>query len=152
MKNPCWSGYKMVGTKQKGGRTVPNCVPFKEGLGFSNYVGRRDIDDARASLVEHLVQSGVDVQLFSEGLDLVQEWGWNPFKTFAQSGATGAGAVAGSAFGPVGTALGGMAGSALGAGANALAGKVMDGSRIKPVAPVYQAAVKAAGQFIEDVE
>jgi hypothetical protein len=25
--NPCWTGYKPVGTKQKNGRTVPNCVP-----------------------------------------------------------------------------------------------------------------------------
>ncbi len=25
--NPCWKGYKPVGTKQKNGRTVPNCVP-----------------------------------------------------------------------------------------------------------------------------
>ena len=23
----CWKNYKMVGTKKKGGRTVPNCVP-----------------------------------------------------------------------------------------------------------------------------
>lgn len=29
--NPCWKGYKPVGTKKKGGRTVPNCVP-KEGI------------------------------------------------------------------------------------------------------------------------
>ena len=28
--NPCWKGYKPVGTKQKGGHTVPNCVPVKE--------------------------------------------------------------------------------------------------------------------------
>ena len=26
-KGPCWKGYMMVGTKKKGGRTVPNCVP-----------------------------------------------------------------------------------------------------------------------------
>ena len=26
-KGPCWSGYKQVGLKKKGGRTVPNCVP-----------------------------------------------------------------------------------------------------------------------------
>ena len=26
-KNPCWKGYKPVGTKKKGGKTVPNCVP-----------------------------------------------------------------------------------------------------------------------------
>lgn len=28
--NPCWKGYKPVGTKKKNNRTVPNCVP-KEG-------------------------------------------------------------------------------------------------------------------------
>jgi hypothetical protein len=26
----CWEGYKMVGTKKKGDRTVPNCVPTKK--------------------------------------------------------------------------------------------------------------------------
>jgi hypothetical protein len=26
-KDPCWSGYKMVGTKKKGSKEVPNCVP-----------------------------------------------------------------------------------------------------------------------------
>ena len=26
-KGPCWKGYEMIGTKKKGGRTVPNCVP-----------------------------------------------------------------------------------------------------------------------------
>jgi hypothetical protein len=25
--NPCWTGYHPIGTKQKGGKTVPNCVP-----------------------------------------------------------------------------------------------------------------------------
>ena len=31
--NPCWKGYKPVGTKKKNGKTVPNCVPesVKEG-------------------------------------------------------------------------------------------------------------------------
>ena len=27
--NPCWKGYKPVGTKKKNGKTVPNCVPAK---------------------------------------------------------------------------------------------------------------------------
>jgi hypothetical protein len=33
--DPCWNGYQMVGTKKKGGKTVPNCVPeqVQEGLG-----------------------------------------------------------------------------------------------------------------------
>lgn len=30
--NPCWKGYKPVGTKQKAGRTVPNCVPVDEAI------------------------------------------------------------------------------------------------------------------------
>lgn len=25
--DPCWSGYQMVGTKNKNGKEVPNCVP-----------------------------------------------------------------------------------------------------------------------------
>jgi len=28
-KKPCWSGYEMIGTKKKGGKKVPNCVPKK---------------------------------------------------------------------------------------------------------------------------
>ena len=30
-KDPCWKGYQMVGTKKKGGKEVPNCVPTNEG-------------------------------------------------------------------------------------------------------------------------
>ena len=26
-ENPCWDGYKQVGTKMKNGKRVPNCVP-----------------------------------------------------------------------------------------------------------------------------
>ena len=29
-KNPCWKGYEMIGTKKKGGKKVPNCVPKKK--------------------------------------------------------------------------------------------------------------------------
>ena len=30
--NPCWAGYKQLGTKLKNGKTVPNCVPIAEEL------------------------------------------------------------------------------------------------------------------------
>lgn len=30
-QNPCWKGYEMIGTKNKNGKKVPNCVP-KESL------------------------------------------------------------------------------------------------------------------------
>lgn len=28
--DPCWKGYKQIGMKKKGGRSVPNCVPANE--------------------------------------------------------------------------------------------------------------------------
>jgi len=33
---PCWTGYKQVGMKEKGGKEVPNCVPVKEHLTIQN--------------------------------------------------------------------------------------------------------------------
>ena len=30
LKKACWTGYTAIGTKQKNGATVPNCVPVKE--------------------------------------------------------------------------------------------------------------------------
>jgi hypothetical protein len=29
-KNPCWKGYKQLGTKIKNGREVPNCIKIKK--------------------------------------------------------------------------------------------------------------------------
>ena len=31
-KDPCWTGYEMVGMKKKNGKPVPNCVPVKEAV------------------------------------------------------------------------------------------------------------------------
>lgn len=43
--NPCWKGYKPVGTKKKGGRTVPNCVPVSE-----------DVEKIMAALIEQIIK------------------------------------------------------------------------------------------------
>jgi len=29
-EDPCWKGYERVGTKEKNGKKVPNCVPEKK--------------------------------------------------------------------------------------------------------------------------
>lgn len=29
-EDPCWAGYKQLGVKQKGDKTVPNCVPVEK--------------------------------------------------------------------------------------------------------------------------
>jgi hypothetical protein len=44
-KDPCWKGYEMIGTKKKGARTVPNCVPVKE-------MAQGILDKAQARLKE----------------------------------------------------------------------------------------------------
>jgi hypothetical protein len=44
MENPCWKGYEMVGTKNKDGKEVPNCVPVKEDINSD--------DDVNYGLVE----------------------------------------------------------------------------------------------------
>jgi hypothetical protein len=57
--NPCWKGYNQVGTKTKGNKTVPNCVPNKkvtEGSfmdeesnqgneDFVNYIDQDEVDN-----------------------------------------------------------------------------------------------------------
>jgi len=30
--DPCWTGYRQIGTKKKNGRDVPNCVPEETAL------------------------------------------------------------------------------------------------------------------------
>lgn len=32
IEKACWTGYKQVGMKDKGGKRVPNCVPVKKSL------------------------------------------------------------------------------------------------------------------------
>ena len=34
--NPCWKGYEMIGTKKKGNKEVPNCVPKNEECGCND--------------------------------------------------------------------------------------------------------------------
>ncbi len=54
--NPCWKGYKPVGTKQKGGRTVPNCVP-KEGVAEEQ--GYDEVSPKSASYILRKLDQGV---------------------------------------------------------------------------------------------
>ena len=49
--NPCWKGYKPVGTKQKNGRTVPNCVP-KESVEEGTVNPLQDIDQNAWHLIQ----------------------------------------------------------------------------------------------------
>jgi hypothetical protein len=51
--NPCWKGYKPVGTKKKNGKTVPNCVP-KEGVEEAVATGKlTNIQPGVAAEIDH---------------------------------------------------------------------------------------------------
>ena len=39
-KDPCWKGYKRIGTKEKNGKTVPNCVPEETEIDEATYKGK----------------------------------------------------------------------------------------------------------------
>lgn len=48
LKNTCWKGYVAVGTKEKNGREVPNCVPKSEEVNIDEdwqSVNRKDKTD-----------------------------------------------------------------------------------------------------------
>tara|TARA_R110000796_G_scaffold106684_1_gene217157 strand:+ start:3416 stop:3583 length:168 start_codon:yes stop_codon:yes gene_type:complete len=40
-KNPCWEGYQMIGTKMKGNKKVPNCVPKKKKYSMGGVVSSK---------------------------------------------------------------------------------------------------------------
>lgn len=66
--NPCWKGYKPVGTKKKNGKTVPNCVPVKEELSL----------DEQFDIVEEMVnelaeEHNVDPDLIWEDFESVDD-------------------------------------------------------------------------------
>jgi len=116
-------------------------------LKFKSFIETTEFFEAKKDLANYLVESNVDLQQFNKGLSILAEWDFNPLKTMAQSGAAGAGAVAGSAFGPVGTALGGLAGRAIGKGVSNVAGKFFGKSRVQPIQPIYQQAIQAVNSL-----
>ena len=47
--NPCWTGYKQIGMKEKNGKEVPNCVPIDESEGlWANIHAKRERGESPA--------------------------------------------------------------------------------------------------------
>jgi hypothetical protein len=68
--NPCWTGYKPVGTKKKAGKTVPNCVPkesLAEGIGGLGYDAQALITKLRRDVEEKRLQATPDAVLAAAG-------------------------------------------------------------------------------------
>jgi len=66
LKKACWTGYTAVGTKQKNGRTVPNCVPEEVEL--------EELFDVIEEMVEAAAaEHNIDVELLWERLESVSD-------------------------------------------------------------------------------
>jgi hypothetical protein len=66
LKKACWTGYTAVGTKEKNGRTVPNCVPEEVEL------------EELFDIIEYVVngiaeESNIDPEILWENLDDVTD-------------------------------------------------------------------------------
>lgn len=72
MKNPCWKNYQMVGTKKKGSRTVPNCVPKEErNIVPANSTERGIYESSTRKKIKYAVKSFMQMRRI--GTDLGQE-------------------------------------------------------------------------------
>ena len=69
--DPCWTGYQMVGMKNKGGKKVPNCVPVKEAKEKTEYDYEGDM--ARGQL-QSIINNAQRVHYMLEDNDNLPEW------------------------------------------------------------------------------
>lgn len=112
-------------------------------LSFNEYAHQQNISEVKLELASYLVESGVDVEKLNEAMQIIAEWGWNPFASFGKGFGAGGGAALGSALGPAGMVAGAALGGAAGNLVNKGVGAVMKGARVEPIAPAYQQAVQA---------
>ena len=66
LKKACWKGYTAVGTKEKNGRTVPNCVP-------EEYNPEELFDILEEVVYDMAEQNGVDPESIWEELEDVSD-------------------------------------------------------------------------------
>ena len=82
MENPCWKGYEMIGTKDKKGKKVPNCVPKEEyeelvrdmiEEGYDSYQIRQVIEAYEDEMEVIFEEDGVVISNTQEFLDEEQD-------------------------------------------------------------------------------
>lgn len=82
MENACWKGYEMIGTKNKNGKKVPNCVPKEEyeelvrdmiEEGYDSYQIRQVIEAYEDEMEVIFEEDGVVISNTQEFLDEEQD-------------------------------------------------------------------------------
>jgi len=61
-KNPCWKGYKQIGTKRKNNKVVPNCVPDEDTSDSKSesYISSFDEFELNEKKDTRLIKAGVE--------------------------------------------------------------------------------------------
>lgn len=70
--NPCWKGYKPVGTKKKNGKTVPNCVP-KESQEYDSQEQYQVIQDEKSEAQKRIATKLKNIERLKKGIS-DEEW------------------------------------------------------------------------------
>lgn len=70
--NPCWKGYKPVGTKKKGGKTVPNCVP-KESQEYDSQEQYQVIQDEKSEAQKRIATKLKNIERLKKSIS-DDEW------------------------------------------------------------------------------
>lgn len=74
-KDPCWDNYKMVGTKKKGGKTVPNCVPKESRVGEAQNAAQQAAIAIAKKKKKSVAEGGEKYKIKSIGSDVDKESG-----------------------------------------------------------------------------
>lgn len=75
--NPCWKGYHPVGTKQKDGRTVPNCVP-KESVEEGEVISLNDNPSTLKRLAKQWWTG--NPQQYAKAQQMLSRMGWEIYE------------------------------------------------------------------------
>ena len=71
----CWSGYKQVGMKKKGGKEVPNCVPLEEAGNLEDKIKKALRDEGGAAgmsaLEDHTKANKKEIKIAIKGMKSV---------------------------------------------------------------------------------
>ena len=71
LEDACWKGYEAIGTKQKNGRTVPNCVPKEDTTTIEKPVEEENDEQKNLKITKH---EKAAVEAAKNGDKYAQQW------------------------------------------------------------------------------
>lgn len=73
IQEACWKGYEMIGTKKKGGKTVPNCVPKEEYIDLVGQLVSEGYEDEQVREILAAIEDGMEVVFEENGYSITSQ-------------------------------------------------------------------------------